>query len=137
MNTVRVQCLCGSAQLELQGDPVSQFYCHCDDCQAIHGAACVGVALFPRQAVRLVKGETSSWTYKTMPRHHCPECGTRLFAQPGSDLTGVPATLLPHGMFQPEFHIRCRFAVLPVDDALPHYAELPAALGGSGETVGW
>ena len=39
--TVLVQCRCGEVQLELTGDPTVQFYCHCDDCQAVHGAAYV------------------------------------------------------------------------------------------------
>jgi hypothetical protein len=30
-----------------EGEPVEQFYCHCDDCQAISGGAYVGAPLLP------------------------------------------------------------------------------------------
>jgi len=33
--------------------------------------------------------------------------------------------------------MQCQFAVLPVTDALPHFRGLPAAFGGSNETMDW
>jgi hypothetical protein len=138
MSVTEVQCLCGNVKLQLQGEPAVQFYCHCDDCQAVHGAADVGVALFPSQAVQITHGTPSSWTYKTLPRQRCSKCGTQLLAQvPDSNLTGVKANLLPKGMFKPAFHIQCQYAVLPVKDDLPHYKGFPAAFGGSDELVAW
>ena len=44
--TTRVQCCCGKAEIELTGEPLVQFYCHCD-CQAVHGAAYVPKSVYP------------------------------------------------------------------------------------------
>jgi len=50
---------------------------------------------------------------------------------------GVKANLLPQGMFKPEFHIQCQYAVLPVKDNLPHFKSFPASFGGSDKMVDW
>lgn len=134
MKATSISCLCGSVKLQLHGEPQIQFYCHCDDCQAVHGAAYVGVALFPKSAVSVTHGELTAWTYKTMPRERCPICATQLLGRvPDSDVIGVKANLLPRGMFEPSFHIQCQHAVLPVKDELPHYKGFPAVFGGSAE----
>jgi hypothetical protein len=138
MKSTSIRCLCGAVQVRLEGEPMEQFYCHCDDCQAISGGACVGVAIFPARAVKVTQGSPVTWTYKVLPRQRCPDCGTQLMAEvPGADQIGVKANLLPKGMFKPQFHIQCRFAVLPVKDELPHYKGFPAKFGGSDETVDW
>lgn len=138
MGTTRVKCLCSAVELELTGKPDEQFYCHCDDCQAISGAAYVGVALFPAASVRVVRGELFSWTYKTLPRLRCESCGTLMMANVRDfGQIGIPAHRLPPHTFQPRFHIRCRYALLPVVDALPHYKDLPAVFGGTDEQVNW
>ncbi len=36
---MNIQCRCGAVELELASEPIVQFFCHCDDCQAVHGAA--------------------------------------------------------------------------------------------------
>jgi hypothetical protein len=46
MKTTDVSCLCGAVKIRLVGKPLVQFYCDCDDCQAVHGAAYVPVAMF-------------------------------------------------------------------------------------------
>ena len=50
---------------------------------------------------------------------------------------GIKANLFPAGVFKPTFHENCRYAVVPVEDELPHYKGYPAAFGGTDETVGW
>ncbi|MFY0663140.1 MAG: GFA family protein [Natronospirillum sp.] len=138
MSTTDISCLCGATHLRLNDQPVAQFYCHCDDCQATHGASYVGLAVFPSHAVEVLQGATVTWTYKTLPRERCPTCGTFLIAEvPDSDLTGVKANLLPPRMFTPAFHIHCQHAVLPIVDDLPHYRSLPADFGGSDDVVTW
>lgn len=139
VRSIEVACLCGDIGLELLGEPLAQFYCHCDDCQAIHGAAYVGVTVFPVECVRVVKGEPVVWVHKSLPRQRCINCGTQMLAQvPGEGITGVKANLLPDGMFKPQCHIYCDYAVLPVRDALPHYSEEPvSADGAEGPRVYW
>jgi hypothetical protein len=120
----------------LTGAPVSQYVCHCDDCQAVHGKA-YPVALYPASAVA-VRGQTSALTLKTSPRTKCSRCGTYLFAEvPGQPFRGVNGDLPPEGWFNPEFHIQCRYAAAPIEDDLPHYKDTPAKFRGSGELMSW
>ena len=130
---IEVGCLCGEVRISLDGEPLSQLYCHCDDCQAVHGAAYVGVALFPSEAVKIIKGQPVKWTYKSNPRSRCKNCGTILYAEPpGKPFLGVKANLIPSGMFKPACHVQCQHAVLPVVDDLPHYKGFHP-----NETVSW
>ena len=133
---IEVTCRCGAVAIELEGEPLAQFYCHCDDCQIACSAPYIAVAAYPAKSVRVTRGDPSRWKLRITPRATCRECGTRLFAQrPGLDMCGVNGYLLP--AFRPAFHVQCRFARLPVKDDLAHYASLPASFGGSDETVGW
>ena len=138
MSTLQVECRCGAVALELEGEPIAQFFCHCDDCQVLHGAAYAPESLYAAEAVKVVEGTTSSWTLKRNPRHLCGTCGTRLFIDVVAlGLRGVNGYLLPPGEFTPSFHMHCRYAVRPVVDELPHYAARPERFGGTDETVGW
>jgi hypothetical protein len=135
---IEIQCLCGEIRIELSGQPISQHYCHCDDCQAAHGAAYVPFAMFPAAEVRVTAGSPAIWSLKTTPRATCAKCGTRIFAEPpGFGIRGVNGFLLPAGSFKPELHLQCRYAVLPVQDLLPHFRSLPARFGGSDDVVDW
>ncbi len=136
--TMEIQCRCGAVHVELSGEPMAQFYCHCDDCQAVHGAAYIAVAMYPASAVKVTRGATNAWKLKTTPRTTCATCGTRMFAEvPGFGVRGVSASLLPAGQFKAAFHIQCQHAVLPVRDELPHFKGLPTKFGGSDARVEW
>lgn len=137
MTTMTLNCRCGRVQLRISTTAVSQFYCHCDDCQATSGGAFVPIALFPSDTVD-VRGDTFTWTYKTLPRTRCSTCGTFLFGEPpGTGLRGVSGSLLPAGTFRPTFHNQCQFALLPVQDELPHFRSAPPMFGGTDERVDW
>lgn len=132
------QCRCGAVRMRVSAAPVVQLYCHCDDCRAAHNAAYVASAIFPAGAVEVLQGEPKPLAGGTTPRLRCVDCGTHLY----SELARVPmrsvnAFLLPPGAFQPQFHVQCQHAVLPVLDDLPHYRGFPAAFGGAEEFVGW
>lgn len=138
MNTTQIQCLCGAVRVEITGEPRAQFYCHCDDCQAAHGAAYVSVQMYPAAAVKLTEGKPLFWKLKVTPRATCTACGTRVFAEPpGLGVRGVNAYLLPDGVFRPTMHIFCKFARRSIRDDLPHYSAVPPAFGGSNETIDW
>jgi hypothetical protein len=137
MMIMAVQCCCGAVEIQLTGKPVMQYFCHCDDCQAVHGRA-YPLSLYPASAVSVVRGDTVVFTLRTSPRTKCKRCGTYLFAEvPGYDVRGVNADLLPEGMFNPEFHIQCRYAAVPIQDDLPHYKGIPARFRGSDELMQW
>jgi hypothetical protein len=91
-----VQCRCGAVELELTGDPIVQFFCHCDDCQAVHGAAYVPESVYPADAVKVLRGSPGMWRLKRNPRATCIACSTRLFIDvPSLGLRGVNGYLLP------------------------------------------
>lgn len=137
-NPMRVSCRCGKIEIEISADPISQFYCHCDDCQAMHGAAYVPESVYRADAVNIVAGEPASWALSRNPRAFCRDCGTRLFIDVAAfRVRGVNGQLLPPETFQPQFHMHCHYAVRPVIDALPHYQSRPARFGGSDERAGW
>ena len=115
-----------------------QFYCHCDDCQAVSGGAYVALAMFPLAALSVLQGETAAFTFRTLSRERCAACGTQLFAKlPALGVCVVKADLLPAAMRKSEFHMQCGYAVLPVKDGLPHYRGVPARFGGSDEVADW
>jgi hypothetical protein len=132
-----VHCPCGAIHLEVSAEPMAQFFCHCHDCQLVHGAAYIPVALYPEAAVKVTQGAPKAWKLRTMARMACPECGTRVFADPAPGMRGVIGTLLPAGTFKPTMHINCGSAVHPVKDDLPHLRDVPKQFGGTGEPVGW
>jgi hypothetical protein len=132
-----VQCSCGAVEMQVSGKTLLQYVCHCDDCQAVHGKA-FSCSLYPAPAVSVVRGETDVFTLRTSPRTRCKQCGTFLFAEvPGHGVRGLNADLLPQGMFDPQFHIQCRYAGAPIQDDRPHYQGTPARFGGSDELMQW
>jgi hypothetical protein len=138
MTTTELQCRCGAVHIAITAPPIVQFYCHCDDCQTVHGAAYVPESVYPADAVKVTKGSPIDWKLKRNPRVTCPECGTRLFIDVLSKgLRGINGYLLPPGRFEPAFHVQCRFAVRPIHDALPHFKGMPAQFGGSDDKVDW
>jgi hypothetical protein len=138
MKTFEAQCRCGNIELKITGEPVIQLYCHCDDCQAAHGAAYAPAAIFPSPAVTVVRGEPSSMVLKTTPRMRCGACGTYLFSEIAAvNVRSVSAYLLPKDEFKPQLHVQCQYAMLPIVDDLPHYKGFPPAFGGSEERVSW
>lgn len=138
MTTFDAKCRCGAVCLRIAGKPVAQLYCHCDDCQAAHGAAYVSSAIYPTVAVEVVWGKPAPMVVKATGRMRCEDCGAYLFSEIASvGLRSVNAYLLPKGAFHPQFHVQCQHAVLPVVDNLPHYKAFPAAFGGVEEFVEW
>jgi hypothetical protein len=138
MTPILVRCACGAVAVELTGEPFACVYCHCDDCQAVHGAGYLPAAMYLFAQTRLVSGEPLLWKRKHTMRATCRDCGSRVFAEPpGQWIRSITASLLPPGLFQPTFHMQCQHALLPVKDALPHYKGYPALFGGSDEQVEW
>jgi len=138
MKTLDLACRCGAVQLVVRGEPLVQMYCHCDDCQAVHGAAYVPESVYPASAVEVTQGTPGTWKLKRSPRFTCTECGTRLFIEVlPLGLRGVNGWLLPREEWKPTFHMQCQFAVMPVKDGLPHFKSRPAQFAGSDEKVDW
>ncbi len=134
----KVGCLCGRVELEISGEPIAQLFCHCDDCQVVHGAAYVPESVYAASAVEISSGTPAVWTLKRNPRFTCQHCATRLFIDVLSlKLRGVNGYLLPQHRFEPTFHMQCQFAVRPVEDRLTHFKGRPERFGGSDELIQW
>ncbi len=72
MKTVEIACRCGGVNIEVSGEPIAQFYCHCDDCQVVHGGAYVPESVYPAEAVRVTRGDPTAWALKRNPRITAP-----------------------------------------------------------------
>ena len=133
-----IQCRCGAIALSIAGKPTAQVYCHCSDCQDAHAAAYALNAIYPADAVVILRGSPKTSRVRATPRLRCTDCGSHLFTEVEAvGLRSLNAYLLPRDAFAPQFHIHCDDAVLPVIDSLPHYRRLPAAFGGSDDVTDW
>jgi hypothetical protein len=68
---IEAQCRCGAIELKIAGEPVVQLYCHCDDCQSALGAAYVPAAVYPAEAVEVVRGKPTPMIVKSTQRMRC------------------------------------------------------------------
>ena len=138
MPDMNIECHCGQVKIKLSGNPVADLYCHCSDCQRIAGGGYVPYSIYPHAAVEVTEGKTFKWALKDNHRTRCGNCGTYLFGDPaGMGVHGISAYLLPPGVFNPQLHIMCKDALMPIEDGLPHFAGFPAQLGGTDERVDW
>lgn len=104
----------------------------------MHAAACIAVAVYPADAVTMTRGDVQPRMLKITRHMACHTCGGHAFSERADlGLRSVNAFLLPPGVFQPQMHLYCRHAVLPVVDDLPHYQTFPAVFGGSDDLVDW
>src|ERR1700761_7529164 len=91
-----VSCRCGAIAIEVEGAPITMMFCHCDDCQKVHGAAYVPEAVFLATQVTVTKGTPLTWALVRSPRYTCGVCGTRLFIDVlGKNLRGINGWLWP------------------------------------------
>jgi hypothetical protein len=80
-------CQCGRVRYRVVGDPIALVACHCKECQRQSGSA-FGMSLIVPQASFTVAGELKMFerradSGRTLRCFFCPECGTRIYHQPG------------------------------------------------------
>lgn len=104
-------CHCGAIRYSLEGTPRTRSLCHCSDCRRHAGAPMVAWAMFPSEAVSVVKGTVK--IYKSSEngrRHFCPECGTNRFYTNEQILPGITdvqiVTLDDPNTLPPNAHIQ-------------------------------
>jgi predicted GNAT family acetyltransferase len=132
-------CFCGAVELEVTGKPTFEGYCHCRDCQDWLAAPINAFSLWPSVSVRVIRGEDHIGTFhKTENSHrkHCRLCGGHLMTEhPRMRLIDVYANLLQGFVHHPTLHANYGSKMVSVKDGLPKFRNLPAELGGSGETL--
>jgi hypothetical protein len=135
----RGECFCGQVQVEVRGEPAAQGYCHCRSCRSASGAAVRGFTLWPKEAVRVTRGEELIAGFNKTGfsgRQHCRNCGGHLLIEhPTLGMTDVHASTIPDFDFRPTVHLNYQETVLPIRDGLPKLKDFPAEIGGSGETM--
>jgi len=133
------QCFCGQVEVEVTGEPAAQGYCHCESCRSMAGAPVRGFTLWPKDNVRVTRGEDQLKGYNKTDfsdRRHCANCGGQvLIYHPSIGMTDVHSEALREFDFRPALHVNYQERTLPVTDGLPKMKDFPAELGGSGETL--
>jgi len=136
---VRGSCFCGAVEFTVSGKPEAMGYCHCASCREWSAGPVNGFTLWKPEALRVTKGEGDISAYQKTPksvRKWCAKCGGHLFTDhPQWGLVDVYAALIPDFPFQPGVHVNYQETVLHIHDGLPKQKDLPAEMGGSGETL--
>lgn len=132
-------CFCGAVQFKATGAPAAMGYCHCDSCRHWSAGPVNAFTLWKPDAVEVTQGADNIGTYNKTPgssRKWCKTCGGHVFTDhPDMGLIDVYAAVLPELQYQPELHVHYQESVLSIKDGLPKMKDMPAELGGSGETL--
>ena len=132
-------CFCGSVEIEVEGENEGMAYCHCSSCRSWSGAPISTITLWPRAAVRVVKGGEHLVTFARTPasqRQYCSNCGGHLMTYlPAAEMVDVLAATIPTFPFEAQLHVNYAETVLPMRDGLPKMKDLPPEFGGSGEMM--
>lgn len=138
-DTHKGACFCGAVQIEVNGTPAAMGYCHCESCRHWSAGPINAFSLWAPGAVKITKGADKIATYAKTDNSHrkwCTACGGHLMTDhPGMGLVDVYAAILPSLKFQPMLHVFYAEKVVSIKDGLPKMKDVPAEMGGSGETV--
>ena len=132
-------CFCGAVQLKVTGEPAAMGYCHCESCRSWSAGPVNAFTLWPPEAVQITQGTDNIDSYNKTPHSHrkwCKTCGGHILTEhPGMGLTDVYAATIPEFPYKPGIHVHYQETVLPIKDGLPKMKDLPAEMGGSGESA--
>ena len=90
-------CRCGAVRYEATEPPTDVAYCHCRMCQHATGCPHGMAAIIPVKGFRFTRGapkfyKSSAWA----ERGFCPECGSPLIFQDGTETHAVMIGSLDH-----------------------------------------
>lgn len=140
------RCFCGAVTFTLQGEPELMAYCHCDSCRRWSGAPVSEFTLWKPGALKVLTGEDKLASYDHNSVAHkgevlsertwCRCCGGHLYTvHPVMELIDVPRVIIEGLSFEPAFHVHYQETVLPMEDGLTKFRDLPEPAGGSGEVI--
>lgn len=133
------QCFCGAVQFELSGDPLAMGYCHCASCRHWSAAPVNAFTLWNPETLRVTRGAAHIGTHNrtsNSDRKWCTKCGGHLFTNhPQLKVVDVYAAMLPSLRFEAGLHVNYQESVLPIRDGKPKLKDMPAEMGGSGQTL--
>ena len=132
-------CFCGAVKFTVSGEPAGMGYCHCESCRQWSAGPVNAFTLWSPESVKITQGADNIGAYNKTPqssRKWCKNCGGHIFTEhPEWGVTDVYAAVLPQLPFQPGVHVNYQETVLHVRDGLPKMKDLPAEMGGSGDTL--
>lgn len=135
----RGSCFCGAVEVTVTGEPAAMGYCHCDSCRRWSAGPVNAFTLWDPAAVRVTRGTDQLGSYSKTPQSHrkwCKACGGHVLTEhPAMGLTDVYAAVLPDFEFAPGVHVHYQEAVLRIHDGVPKLKDVPAEMGGSGESI--
>ena len=138
-STYAGRCFCGAVELTVTGDPAGAGYCHCASCRSWSAGPVNAFSLWPEDAVKVTKGTENLGTFNMTDRSFrkwCKTCGGHVFCvHPHWKLIDVYAATIPGFPFKAGVHVHYQETVLRMADGLPKMKDLPADMGGSGETL--
>ena len=136
MSTHSARCFCGAVEVELSGSPAAMGYCHCESCRRWSAGPINAFSLWPKDAVRIVKGEEQLGSFSKNPtsiRQWCNRCGGHVLTDhPHWGLVDVYAAVIDDFDFKPGVHVNYQETVLPMTDGITKIKDLPKEMGGSG-----
>ena len=96
-------------------------------------------SLWKPESVAVTRGADRIGTFAKTDNSHrkwCKECGGHLMTDhPPMGLVDVYAAVIPDFDYSPAVHVFYGESVLPIRDGLPKMLDVPAEMGGSGETL--
>ena len=138
-NTYKGRCFCGAVEFEVSGAPQAMGYCHCESCRHWSAGPVNAFSLWKPESVKITRGAEQIGSFAKTDNSHrkwCKSCGGHLMTDhPHMGLVDVYAALLPGMEFAPAVHVFYAESVLPIRDGLPKMRDVPAEMGGSGETL--
>lgn len=137
--TYKGHCFCGAVQFTVSGEPDAMGYCHCDSCRVWSAGPVNAFTLWKQDSLKVTAGTDKIATHHKTDRSHrkwCTACGGHLFTDhPQWGLVDVYAAVIPDLPFKPGVHVHYQENRLPMKDGLPKMRDLPAEMGGSGQTM--
>lgn len=76
------RCLCGAVRLEILGEFLHAYYCHCSRCRRASASSFATNAFVKADDLRVAQGEDALGAFESAPgvfRHFCTRCGSQLF----------------------------------------------------------
>jgi hypothetical protein len=132
-------CFCGAVRITVSGTPAAMGYCHCESCRHWSAGPINAFSLWAPEGVKIEEGAELVGTYAKTDNSHrkwCTKCGGHLMTDhPGMGLVDVYAAILPTLAFEPMLHVFYAERVVSIKDGLPKLKDVPAEMGGSGETL--
>lgn len=139
MNQHQGSCFCGEVKFQVSGEPAAMGYCHCDSCRRWSAGPVNAFSLWPPESFKVLTGKDQIGTFHLTEQSYrkwCKNCGGHVFTDhPKMGLVDVYVANLPDLDFKPALHVHYQESVLPIHDGLPKMKDVPAEMGGSGETL--